>query len=173
MRTDPLGPGPLGSDPFGPGPKGSDPFGPGPKGSDPFGPGPKGSDSRSYGVDPIGPDPLGPSFLGSLLKLNSRAQGIDIPGRKDRAGPKGSSAGPKGSGAGLHPPKSRFSRMDLQTPTPAGTGSGKLEDWKTGRLEDRMIGYWGFRLYIVHATVPSGTVADIILHYHSFVHNIL
>ena len=49
--------------------------------------------------------------------------------------------------------------MGLQTPTPAGTGSGKLEDWKTGRLEDWMIGYWGLRLYIVHATVPCGTVA--------------
>ena len=52
--------------------------------------------------------------------------------------------------------------MGLQTPTPAGIGSGKLEDWKTGGLEDWMIGYWGLRLYIVHATVPSGTVADII-----------
>ena len=61
-------------------------------------------------------------------------------------------------GAPLHPPKNGFSRMGLQTPTPAGTGSGKLDDWilenwKTGRL--------GLRLYIVHATVPSGTVADI------------
>ena len=67
------------------------------------------------------------------------------------------------------------SSMDLQTPTPAGTGSGKLEDWKNGRLEDwiwktgrledwitRGLDDWllGLRLYIVHATVPSGTVAD-------------
>ena len=28
------------------------------------------------------------------------------------------------------------SSMDLQTPTPAGTGSGKLEDWKSGGLEN-------------------------------------
>ena len=50
------------------------------------------------------------------------------------------------------------SSMDLQTPTPAGTGSGKLEDWiwEAGRL--------GLRLYIVHATVPSGTVADIYIY---------
>ena len=39
------------------------------------------------------------------------------------------------------------SSMGLQTPTPTGNGSGKLEDW--------MIGYWGLRLYIVHATVPA------------------
>ena len=58
-------------------------------------------------------------------------------------------------GATLHPPKNGFSRMGLQTPTPAGTGSGKLEDWTTGGLEDWMIGYWGLRLYIVHATVPA------------------
>ena len=63
----------------------------------------------------------------------------------------------------LHPPKNGFSRMGLQTPTAAGTGSGKLEDWKTGGLEDWVIGYWGLRLYIVHATVPSSTVADIII----------
>ena len=36
----------------------------------------------------------------------------------------------------LHPPKNGFSRMGLQTPTPTGTGSGKLEDWRTGRLEN-------------------------------------
>ena len=60
--------------------------------------------------------------------------------------------------------------MGLQTPTPDSDSnwnwiwkSGKLEDWKTGGLEDWMIGYWGLRLYIVHATVPSGTVADIIV----------
>ena len=48
----------------------------------------------------------------------------------------------------LHPPENGFSRKDLQTPTPTGTGSGKLEDWKTGRLEDSAFGG------IVHATVP-------------------
>ena len=47
-------------------------------------------------------------------------------------------------GPPLHPPKNGFSRMGLQTPTPAGTGSGKLEDWKTGRLEDWA---FGFTLY--------------------------
>ena len=48
--------------------------------------------------------------------------------------------GPSGR-APLHPPKNGFSRMGLQTPTPSGTGSGKLEDWRTG--------YWafGFTLY--------------------------
>ena len=62
----------------------------------------------------------------------------------------------------LHPPKNGFSRMGLQTPTPTGTGSGKLEEnWKTGKLEDWKTGLLGLRLYIVHATVPSGTVADI------------
>ena len=35
-----------------------------------------------------------------------------------------------------HPPKNGFSRMGLRTPTPTGTGSGKLENWKTGKLED-------------------------------------
>ena len=39
-------------------------------------------------------------------------------------------------GSPLHPPKNGFSRMGLQTPTPTGTGSGKLEDWRTGRLEN-------------------------------------
>ena len=52
----------------------------------------------------------------------------------------------------LHPPKNGFSRMGLQTPTPTGTGSGKLEDWRTGRFENWKIGgldYWafGFTLY--------------------------
>ena len=52
----------------------------------------------------------------------------------------------------LHPPKNGFSRMGLQTPTPTGTGSGKLEDWRTGRLENWKTGgldYWafGFTLY--------------------------
>ena len=53
---------------------------------------------------------------------------------------------------GLHPPKNGFSRMGLQTPTPTGTGSGKLEDWRTGGLENWKTGgldYWafGFTLY--------------------------
>ena len=43
---------------------------------------------------------------------------------------------PRTGGAPLHPPKNGFSRMGLQTPTPTGTGSGKLEDWRTGRLEN-------------------------------------
>ena len=52
----------------------------------------------------------------------------------------------------LHPPKNGFSRMGLQTPTPTGTGSGKLEDWRTGRQENWKTGgldYWafGFTLY--------------------------
>ena len=48
------------------------------------------------------------------------------------------------------------SSMDLQTPTPAGTGSGKLEDWKTGsgKLEDWKTGGLAFG-GIVHATVPA------------------
>ena len=67
---------------------------------------------------------------------------------------------------GLHPPKNPElglqnwdSSMDLQTPTPAGTGSGKLdpgklEDWKTGPSA-------------LHCTrnCACGTVADIFRRY--------
>ena len=64
--------------------------------------------------------------------------------------------------ASLHPPKNGFSRMGFQygspDSTPAGTGSGKLEDWiwKIGRLEDWIwktgrLAFGG----IVHATVPA------------------
>ena len=64
----------------------------------------------------------------------------------------GSNPCPRTRGAPLHPPKNGFSRMGLQTPTPTGTGSGKLEDWRTGRLENWKTGgldYWafGFTLY--------------------------
>ena len=54
--------------------------------------------------------------------------------------------------------------MGLQTPTPTGTGSGKLEDWRTGRLENWKTGELVTvpSAGIVHATVPKGTVADII-----------
>ena len=47
------------------------------------------------------------------------------------------------------------SRKDLQTPTPTGTGSGKLVDWRTGKLEDRKTGGLEDCVDIVHATVPA------------------
>ena len=56
-----------------------------------------------------------------------RRRGLLLGGRNPR---------PRTGGAPLHPPKNGFSRMGLQTPTPTGTGSGKLEDWRTGRLEN-------------------------------------
>ncbi len=68
-------------------------------------------------------------------------------------------------GSPLHPPKNGFSRMGLQTPTPTGTGSGKLEDWRTGRLENWKTGELVTGPSALHCTrnCACGTVADHIL----------
>ena len=50
------------------------------------------------------------------------------------------------------------SKMDLQTPTP--TGSGNLENWRTGRLENWRTGLLGLR--------HDGTVAVSVVFMHAY-----